>query len=163
MLGFRLPAVMVDGDVRLRLARVLDAPFLTAGLGGGVLLQASGLEPPLPLSRLSLWWWMRQRFDLIYCLERGEEKLGLAGIYDLRPGLSAEVALVIFDGRRRRRGYGSRAFRLLAENLKGRSVVRRLFVRVRMDNRAGLSFWRALGFSEAGARDGIINMYVDLV
>jgi len=88
--------------------------------------------------------------------------LGFVALYNLRLGKSAEITLMIFENRLRRHGYGTMAFKLLAQNLKRHDVVKVISARVEADNHIALSFWRSLGFQEVSSSEGIINMSLDL-
>jgi len=158
----RVPRFMRDGHIRLRPLRVFDAPYLRDRLRDKDMLRASGLSAPVYSSWPVLWWWIKKRFMLSCCIEHESQRIGFVGLYNLRLAESAEITLAIFDKSLRHHGYGSRAFRLFAENLRRRAVVRKLLVRVRRDNFNAVSFWKKLGFSEVGRPDGIINMYMDL-
>ncbi len=156
MLFYRIPRTMADGGLRLRPVRIFDASFITEGF------LEEGISPyrnirPLPLW-LSLWWWTRKTFLPAYCIEYDTERIGFMGLYNLRPGESAWLSLVIFVKEMRRHGYGRRAFHLLLQSLKRYSVVKRLYVEVRGDNRGALSFWRRMGFAEIKSQGGIVTM-----
>jgi ribosomal protein S18 acetylase RimI-like enzyme len=69
---------------------------------------------------------------------------------------------VVFDKALRRLGYGRRVFRMVAETLAVGAGLKQLTVRIRKDNRAALSFWKGMGFEDAGCEDGICSMEIDL-
>lgn len=146
MLLARMPRYMREDDLRVRPLRISDA----GPLGGW--LQENGIfgpaPGPAPLARLLTWWWTRRRFTVSFCIEAASRPVGFIGFYAMRLGDSAEITLVIFDRTMRRRGYGSRAFRLVERNLRRHSVVKRIRARVRPDDRAALAFWRGLGFDD---------------
>lgn len=153
---------MVEGSLRLRPLRILDASFLTRGFKNeGILLINFRNRNLMPLW-LSIWWWTKRTFLPAYCIEYDSECIGFIGLYNLRLGESAGLSLVIFVKAMRRRGYGTRAFNLLVRNLKIYSVVKRIIVQVKGDNTAAISFWRKMGFVETGNHKGIIRMSLDL-
>lgn len=109
-------------------------------------------------SWFSLWWWMKRTFNLAYIIEIDSIRSGLIGLYDLQPGHSAEMTLVIFEKTLRNRGIGTRAFKLFAKNLITYSLTERIIVRVNRDNAFALSFWSGRGFKETGRQDNVIAM-----
>ena len=153
---------MVDGSLMLRPLRILDARFLTRGFKNeGNLLINFRVRTLMPLW-LSVWWWTRRTFLPAYCIVQDSKRIGFIGLYKLILGESAEVSLAIFEKDQRRRGYGTMSFNLLLHNLQRYSVVKRIFVQVRRDNRAAMSFWKRFGFMEIKSHNGIITMSLDL-
>ncbi|MDA8169859.1 MAG: GNAT family N-acetyltransferase [Nitrospiraceae bacterium] len=146
-----MPALMRDGDITLRAI----GPFAKRR----DISAADGLAGFKSMRRL------KKALPLCYYIEAGTVCIGLAGMRDIRPGKSAEAALIIFSTDWRRRGYGSRAFRLLAKNLKTRGIFERLTVRVEKENPAAISFWRKMGFFVEKAETGektITEMRLDM-
>lgn len=134
----------------MRPLSIFDGPFIRRELGSTDVLKANGMDGPPSASWLALWWWFRKTYTLPYCIEVGSERIGFLGLFNIDPGESAELSLVIFSGEERRLGYGTTAFRLLTESLRRCILVERIVVRVKADNHAALSFWSKLGFRESG-------------
>jgi RimJ/RimL family protein N-acetyltransferase len=143
-----MPACISGGDVRLRMLKFSDGPFVRDMLRDEEIVRSCGLKTREAASWFFVWWWIKKTFTPAYCIECNSRAIGFIGIYDLAPGRSAEVSLVISDKVMRRRGYGRRAFELLSKCMRRHSLVREVFVKVGSDNRGALSFWRKLGFSE---------------
>jgi RimJ/RimL family protein N-acetyltransferase len=148
-----MPRFLQDGELRLRPMRFWDGLFLSkirsgATLQNGQELQVFGLW-------LSNWWRLKKTFSFSYRIELGAEQIGFVGIYDLIPGETGEVALVIFDERHRRFGYGSRVFRIVAQALKKHRIVDRITVRVESGNSGSIAFWQKNGFREVAESGGI--------
>jgi RimJ/RimL family protein N-acetyltransferase len=158
----KIPRCMNDNNIKLRAFGISDVPFVCEGLKDKEILADSGLSKPIFLSWLSVWWWAKKTFKIIYCIECDLKRIGFIGIYGLRLGESAEMTLVIFDNNIRRHGYGSRAFRIFTQNLKKISLLERIIVRVKTDNSISISFWQKLGFRELHAANGIKTMFIDL-
>lgn len=143
---YRMPRRMRDGDLTLRRLTLLDGPDLAKlPRGGGIIAGGGGRNPTR--SWLSLYRSLRTALPVAYCIVCGGKTVGLAGLYDIRAGESAGMSLEIFDGNYRRKGYGRRTFALLTGNLERQRLVGRVFVEVKEDNQASLSFWMALGFT----------------
>jgi len=162
MLWVKMPRLMEEDDLRLRPLRISDAAPVTEWLRRNVIFKPAAPGRPACLSRFLLWWWMKKRFTCSFSIEVESRPVGFVGLYNMRLGKSAEITLVIFDGTLRRHGYGTRAFRLLARNLKRHSVVQRISARVEADNHIALSFWKSLGFMEVSSIEGITGMSLDL-
>ena len=145
---FRIPRYMDDGMVRLRPLRISDIQFIRTELRDKDFLRVIGLTTSVSGSSLSLWWWLRKTFILRYAIEADSRLIGFMGLYHLVPGQSTELTLVIPDDKRRRLGYGTRAFSLLAQNIERYSSVEKLIVKVKPDNEAARSFWSKLGFEK---------------
>lgn len=162
MLFGKIPRFIEDKSIRLRPPRFVDAKFLLQGFKNEHNHFTDLGHKTLIPQRLSVWWWMKKTFSPAYCIERASNPIGFIGLYNLILGKSAEMSLIIFDDNFRGLGYGTRAFKLLAQNLKECSTIKKIFVRVRADNYRTLSFWKKLGFMEAGIHNGIITMSMDL-
>jgi RimJ/RimL family protein N-acetyltransferase len=145
---FKIPLYMHDGRVRLRPLRISDIPFMYNKLQDKDLLKAIGLTRPFTGSCFHLWWWLRKTFIFRYAIEADSRLIGFMGLYDLMPGKSSELTLLIADEKCRRLGYGSSAFSLLAQALERYSSIEKLIVKVRADNEAARSFWSKLGFEK---------------
>jgi RimJ/RimL family protein N-acetyltransferase len=158
----RIPRHLDDGLIRLRPLRIFDGPFLYNGLREKHVSAANGLRKPLSSSWLSVWWWIKRTFVLAYFIECDSRRIGFIGLHNLRLGESAEISLAIFDSTLRHHGYGTRAFRLLAQRLQRGSIIERILAQVRADNHSALSFCNRLGFREIGNLDGVVNMSMDL-
>jgi RimJ/RimL family protein N-acetyltransferase len=152
----------LDNSIKPRAFGISDVPFLCEGLRDKEILAFSGLSKPVFLSWLSLWWWIKKTFKIVYCIECDSKRIGFIGLYDLSLGKSAEMTLVIFDKNIRRHGYGGRAFRIFSRNLKKISLIERIIVRVKTDNSISASFWQKLGFRELHVANGIKTMFIDL-
>ncbi len=133
-----MPASIEDAGMRLRRLRLSDGQFIIDGLKDEIILNSCGLSSPINSSWFSLWWWFRKTFMPAYCLELDSRPIGFIGLYDLIPGESAEISLVIFDKTLRRQGHGTRAFNLLARHLKRHSFVKKIQAKVTRDNRQAL-------------------------
>ena len=158
-----IPVDMEDHNIRLRRLRFSDGLFIMNGLKDEVILNASGLSRPIHTSWFSLWWWIKKTFIPAYCIECDSKPIGFIGLYDLKIGESTEISLAIFDNSFRRRGYGTRAFKLLALHLQRHSVVRKVRAKVMRDNHHAISFWRRAGFTKTEPTDDvIITMSMDL-
>lgn len=153
---------MQDGDLRLRPLRMFDSPFILRGLNEQVILKASGLSKPIASLWFFVWWWMKKTFTPAYCIECDSRRIGFIGLYNLIPGKSAEMSLVIFDKNNRRMGYGTRAFNIFAQGLKQSHLIGRVIVKIIIDNHAAISFYEKLGFEESYSVDGIRIMSKDL-
>ncbi|GBD99456.1 acetyltransferase (GNAT) family protein [bacterium BMS3Abin07] len=153
---------MEDSSVRLRPLRIVDGPFLIDGLRDEDVLSANSLNRHITSSWFFVWWWIKKIFNCSFCIEVKSGIIGFIGLYNMRPGRSVGITLIIFEKSLRRRGYGTGAFNLLVQNLQRHSVAKKIFVEVRRDNHIALSFWRNLGFVEVSSLDGIINMSLDL-
>lgn len=163
MFSVRIPRFIEGGNVRLRPLRVFDGPFFASGLKDEDILSASGLNRPIASSWFSVWWWwMGKTFTPPYCIEYDSGRIGFIGLYNLIPGKSAEMSLIIFDRNNRRMGYGTRAFKLCAQGMQRHSAVKEIIVKVKTDNHSALSFWKKLGFVEAGIINGLITMSMGL-
>ncbi len=157
-----LPAHMRGDTIRLRRLRLLDGPFISNGLKDHAMLKANGLSKRINLSWLSLWWWMRKTHNCIFCIEVDSKRIGFVGLYNLIPGTSAEISLVIFDKMFRRQGHGTEAFRLLMHHAKRRSLVKEIHAKIAKDNLGALLFWEKAGFLEVKTLDDTIE-YVYLL
>jgi ribosomal protein S18 acetylase RimI-like enzyme len=153
---------MKDGNLRLRLLRISDGPFILRGLNDEAILKASGLSGPIASAWFFVWWWMRKTFTPAYCIEYLSKQIGFIGLYNLMIGKSAEMALIIFDKNNRRLGYGTQAFNICAQGLQRHSLVTEILVNVNADNHAALSFWRKLGFVEVHISNALITMSMGL-
>ncbi len=162
MLWARMPRNMEGNKLRLRHLTILDTPALSKWLRSEVGLKREEWRKPAYLSWFFLWWWIKRRFTCSFCIEIESMPLGFVALYNMRLGKSAEITLMIFENRLRRHGYGTMAFKLLAQNLKRHDVVKVISARVEADNHIALSFWRSLGFQEVSSSEGIINMSLDL-
>lgn len=143
----RMPEIMTDGAVKLRPLRIYDGRLLLSGLNRQDILKANAVSS-LSACRVSLWWWIKKTFDLSKIIEHGGAVIGFIGLYDLRINASAKMSLVIFDREQRNRGYGSRAFHILAGHIRTSLHIHKILVEVEKDNISGLAFWRRCGFHE---------------
>jgi ribosomal protein S18 acetylase RimI-like enzyme len=158
----RIPRHIEYAQIGLRQLRFSDIPFLCDGLRDKEILATNGLSKQISLSWLSVWWWIKKTFTLIYCIKCDSKRIGFIGLYNLKLGKSAEMTLVIFDKDMRRAGYGSKAFNIFAQNLKKHSIAEKIIVKVRIDNNISISFWQKLGFKELNKINGIQTMCINL-
>ncbi|MGO9417207.1 MAG: GNAT family N-acetyltransferase [Syntrophobacteraceae bacterium] len=161
MFCFRIPRVIEDGSIRLRPLRIFDGLFLMSGLKDEDILLANGLNKPVDSSWFFVWWWFKKTFVPGYCIEYDSRAIGFIGLYNLLPAKSAEVSLVIFDRGSRRKGYGTRSFKILILNLQRFSLIREITARVMEDNQAAISFYAKLGFKERSNTDCVKTMASD--
>ncbi|HED00217.1 MAG TPA: N-acetyltransferase [Proteobacteria bacterium] len=157
----KIPRFIEDDSIRLRSLRIVDGPFLMDGLRDEDILLANGLSDPISSSWVFVWWWIKKTFMPAYCIECDAKRIGFVGLYNLKLGKSAEMALLIFDKHNRRLGYGRRAFNILAQNLRRYSIVERVIVSIKKDNSISISFCRKLGFKELYATNGVKIMFID--
>lgn len=153
----KVPRHMKDGPVSLRPLSILDGPFLQRMVQENDILSSSGLDMPLSAYWVSIWWWMRKRYDVLYIVEHRSERAGVIGLYNLTVD-TAELSLVIPDNHKRRLGAGSSAFRILEGALEKSSLIRTVAIRVRKDNDRALLFWKGLGFKELHVSDEEVTM-----
>lgn len=153
---------MRDDNLRLRPLRIFDGHFIHRALKDEIGLKANGLKRITDSSWFSLWWWIKRTYSYSFCIELDSKPIGFIGLYNLALGKSADISLSIFDETLRRRGYGTRSFKLFAQSLRRHSVVKNIFVRVKTDNHKALSFWSKLDFSGTSMLNDIINMSMDL-
>lgn len=156
----KIPKYVEEGNIRLRPLTIFDGPSMNAGLRNIDILRAGGMTGPVLKSWLSAWWWLKKTYVFLYCVEVDSSCIGCTGLYNLKPDRSAEMTLVIFEGKNRRIGYGTKVFNLLAQNLKRYHL--RIQVRVKTDNTASISFWKKLGFEELDDLNDIKVMSINL-
>lgn len=158
----RIPRYIEDGHIGLRLLRLFDVPFLFNGFKDQEILAANGLTNPISSSWLSVWWWIKKTFTLIYCIKCDSKRIGFIGLYNLKLGQSAEMTLVIFDKDKRRKGNGTKAFHIFTQNLKRCDMIEKITVKVKEDNYASIAFWTGLGFKDMHSLNGMRVMSIDL-
>ena len=156
----RFPGRMTDGVIRLRSMKISDGPYLRIQLADTEAISYSLLSRPVSGSWFHVWLRMKKIFKVAYIIVVDSRPVGLIGLYNLIPGQSAELSLVIFDRKNRRRGYGSRAFHLLANNLQTYSIVKSIFVEYKNDNADARSFWTKCGFLEESRQDDLVTMTI---
>jgi RimJ/RimL family protein N-acetyltransferase len=155
-----MPRFLQDGELRLRPVRFWDGLFLSKIRSGTILPDRQ--ELPAFGSWLSNWWWLKKTFSFSYRIELGVERIGFVGIYDLTSAETVEMALVIFDERHRRFGYGSRVFRIVAQAVKKHRIADRILVRIESGNRGSTAFWQRNGLREVSYSGGIRVMTIKL-
>ena len=153
---------MKDVNLWLRPLSFFDGHLISNGLRDEVILKANGLSKPIYSSWFFIWWWFKKTYICSFCIELDSRSIGFIGLYNLIPGKSAEISLVIFDKTLRQHGYGTRAFKLFAQSLQRHSVVEKILIKIKTDNHSALSFWEKLGFVETSMLNDIINMSMDL-
>jgi RimJ/RimL family protein N-acetyltransferase len=146
MLTTFLPRCRRDGDITLRPLRISDGPSLSRILEQEDILKSGGRKRLRRTHWIFFYFWLRRTFFAAYCIEHQAETIGFVGLHNLVPGESAEISLVLFDPAGRRRGYGTRAFKLLCGNSFTISFADTLIAKVRNDNGPARSFWTSLGF-----------------
>lgn len=122
---------------------------------------SAGQGRPALRWRLSVWWWLKRNYPVLFCVEVESKCIGFIGLYNLC-GESAEITLILSDSRSRRLGYGSGAFHALIAHLPSSSFIKKFTVRVKADNHPSVSFWKTLGFEEQDNLNGIRTMAKDL-
>jgi RimJ/RimL family protein N-acetyltransferase len=146
---------MEEGGLRLRPLCISDSAFLKYGF-------KEGEYPGVSASGAAILRWIKKTYDLFWCIEIDLVPAGFAAVRRLRPGISAEAGLIVFDSALRRRGYGGRAFRLISNTLAVRVGVKKLNVRVLKDNQPALLFWKKMGFKSVCCEEGVCSMELDL-
>lgn len=162
MFFVRFPGYMSDGIICLRYMKISDGVFLRKQLAYRETLSYTLLHTPVSSSWLRVWLKMKKIFNFAYMIVVDFNPIGFIGIYNLIPGQSARISLVIFDREKRRRGYGSSAFDLLADNLQTYCKVKTIMITYKNDNAAARSFWKKCGFQEQYNQDNIITMSRDI-
>lgn len=157
LLSFRIPRWIERDGIGLRPLKITDVPLIRKGLWSEDVLRTAGPGNPVSQSCLTVWWWLKKTYTILFCIEVESKCVGFIGLYNL-DGEAAEVTLVILDNRNRRRGYGSRAYAAVAAHLRLSSFIKNIIVRVKTDNFPSVSFWKKLGFEELGAMSGIRTM-----
>jgi RimJ/RimL family protein N-acetyltransferase len=158
----RIPRHIEYAQIGLRQLRFSDIPFLCDRLRGKEIFATNGLSKQISLSWLSVWWWIRKTFTLIYCIKCDSKRIGFIGLYNLKLGESAEMTLVIFDKDMRRLGYGSKVFTAFTNYLKDHYIVKKIVVRIKTDNLVSISFWQKLGFRELNVINDIMILHINL-
>ena len=141
--------------------KITDGPYLRKQLADTEATSYSLLTSPVSASWFHVWLKMKKIFNLAYIIVVDSQPVGFIGLYNIIPGQSAEMSLVLFDKEQRSRGYGSRAFHLLAFNLQKYSIVKGIFVDYKTDNADAQSFWNRCGFKEECRQDNLITMFRD--
>lgn len=99
-------------------------------------------------SRLFTWWWLRQTFSVVYCIEYDMKLIGFVGLYELQLRKSAYLSLFLFDENFRLRGLGTQAFTSFKSTVQCYSTVDELKVAAKRDHHESLSFCSKMGFQE---------------
>lgn len=143
-----IPRRLESEQTALAPARWGDRSFLAAVLGA-------------PAYPLRVWLVARRAWRPLWVVRAGPERIGLAGLYDLRVGVEARLTVVLDDAYRGA-GHGTRVFRLLCQALAERAVVRRLLAEVAPDNAPCLAALRSAGFEEVDRRRGHVLLAREL-
>jgi ribosomal protein S18 acetylase RimI-like enzyme len=162
MFWVKIPRYMKDGNLRLRPLRVFDGPLLSRGLRDGTVFTAGTADKLLNSSWFSIWWMTKKAHTYSFCIELDSKPIGFTGLYDLTPGETTCISLVVFDWELRGKGYGTQVFKLLARNLQKYAVVKKIRAIVNTDNQPALSFWKKVGFTEIKKDNGIVHMSMNL-
>ncbi|MCL4475446.1 MAG: hypothetical protein M1508_04360 [Nitrospirae bacterium] len=110
---FRIPGTFEHDGLRLRPLRIIDIPLVRKGLRDKDVLRTTGPGKPLSGECLSVWWWLKKTYTILLCIEVESTCVGFIGLYNLKPGESAEITLAIFDrGMRRHEGSSPRQHHL---------------------------------------------------
>lgn len=158
MLITSLPRYITQRDLTLRHLRISDGPLLSETLKREDILESSRVCRPRRTSWIIFYWRLRKIFFAAYCIERESRTIGFIGLFNLVPGESSELSLVLFDPFFRRRGYGTRAFKMLSRNKFTATFANTFIARVKKDNGPAYCFWRKLGFETVGYDGDIIVM-----
>jgi RimJ/RimL family protein N-acetyltransferase len=158
----RIPRHIEYAEIGLRQLRFSDIPFVFDGLRDKEILATNGLSKQTSLSWLSVWWWIKKTFPLIYCIKCDTRRIGFIALYNLKLGESAEMTLVILDKKMRRLGYGSKVFITFANYLKVHYIVKKIVVRIKTDNLISIAFWQKLGFRELNVVNDILILHINL-
>jgi ribosomal protein S18 acetylase RimI-like enzyme len=158
----RVPRRIRQGKLTLRPLRLWDGPFLARMLRQDDILRTCGAKRRPDISWFSLYLRLRSLFFLSYCVEYSSERIGLAGLYDIGAEKSARMSLVIFTESRRRRGLGTKVFRLLVAALRDRPFLEKILVSVGPGNDAAEAFWKKLGFEEIGRGEETLELSLSL-
>jgi ribosomal protein S18 acetylase RimI-like enzyme len=153
-----LPRCIKQRGLTLRPMRISDGPNLSKNLMREDIIITRGICTPRGISWIFFYWWLRKIFFAAYCIERESRTIGFIGLFNLVPGESSELSLVLFDPAFRRRGYGTRAFEMLSQSYFMAAFANTFIVRVRKDNEPAFSFWRKLGFETVRDDKDIIVM-----
>jgi RimJ/RimL family protein N-acetyltransferase len=145
-------------SLRLRRARLSDGPFFGEMMRDRNILETSGLHRPIATLWFPVWWWIKKKYECLYCIEIESIRIGFIGLYNLKAGDSCEISLVIFRREHRRLGHGREAFTLFVRDLVRRMPVEKIIVRVKTENHGSLSFWTSLGFKEICEDSGDIKI-----
>ena len=158
----RIPYSFRSGSIRIRRLLFTDIPFLSSALKEeGSYPFGNTAHKKLSSSWFALWLWIKKTFTIVYCIEVRSQRIGFIGLYNLELGKSSEIALVIFNKTNRRRGYGSKAFKVLTQYLRNHGILDALIVRVETNNVISRRFWHKLGFMEDKVLHEIVTMHID--
>ena len=160
--AFRIRRQIEHDGIRLRPLRIFDVPLIKKRFRDKEALGTTGSGKPASGGCLSVWWWLKKTYPILFCIEVESKCVGFIGLYNLEPRESAEITLVIFDGGMRRRGYGSKAYDAVATSLCRSLFFKRIIVRANADNQPSISFWKKLGFEELHTGNGVKTMTKDL-
>lgn len=134
--------------LKIREAREGDLQALQSIINEPAVIRYMPLEKPVRLSRIRRWF---QSFALfrqptIFVLELGKV-IGACTISD-----NGKITIWVDEGHQRK-GYGRKAMAHLKGYARKKSM-KRLWLECFKDNRQALSFYRALGFTKTGERNG---------
>lgn len=152
----RVPRVMESGGVMLKKFGFGDSGALLRHLATGELEDVFPGGRSSFASRTALWRHLTGLYPVLYAIKPGGgNAAGVIGARCFGPDGTAELGLLIFDGKRRGLGYGGRAVRMLAGHLP---FVREFRVNVRRENGRAVSFWEKTGFRVASETKDRITM-----
>ena len=152
----RFKGCMKKRSIILCLYRLKDLPALCSLFNRETSLVATGSEPKVFTSILSLWKWINTTFQVLYIIVVGENSrrriIGFIGLYNIKLGRSLYLSPVLFDHRDKGHGHGRDALELLMDFLQADAVVKEVYAEVPKTNAQSLHFFRGLGFEVCGQR-----------
>jgi GNAT superfamily N-acetyltransferase len=104
-------------------------------------------------SLLSFGKWLLLTFQVIYLIEVEKTVLGFAGLYNMKPGKSLKLSIVLFNPDNRSRGYGTDVLGLLLPYLQKKGLVQEVVAEVTSANTLSLSFFEKAGFEITEHKD----------
>lgn len=153
-----LPKYMMSGNMKLRRVKLSDCPLLAKIMAGDDIVKSATVRRPSRIAWIFFYWWLIRTFFLAYLIEHEGEVIGFAGLFNLSPGGSAEIALVLFSPDFRRKGHGTKAVQMLFESPLLTSLINTLIAKVRKDNDTAQSFWTKLGFRTVRMEADVVIM-----
>ena len=79
-----LPRNMGDGNIRLRPFRFRDRHVIEDGLRYEDIFSPRAMTDLILKSYLSVWWWLRRTYAVLYCIEADSVCIGFIGLYNLQ-------------------------------------------------------------------------------
>jgi ribosomal protein S18 acetylase RimI-like enzyme len=97
--------------------------------------------------------WLLLTFQVIYLIEAEKTVLGFAGLYNMKPGKSLNLSIILFNPDNRSRGYGTDVLGLLLPYLQKKGLVEEVVAEVTSANTLSLSFFEKAGFEITEHKD----------